>query len=109
MTWRRSSFWVTLAAAVALALTVVNMVLFDGNRTLQAEISTRAQYIQQTVQIEAVNRELINALANLSVRNKDEALRTVLSQHGITVNVSGSAVGSASSTAPSTVEAKARR
>jgi hypothetical protein len=103
------STWLTVAAALALVLAVVNMVLFDRNRTLQTEINARAQYIQQTVQIEAVNREIISAIANLSVRNQDGALRTILTQHGITVSSGEAAPGAAPATGPAAVEGTPRR
>ena len=34
-----------------------------------------------------LHREIVNAIANLSVRNKDDALKTILTQQGITINV----------------------
>jgi hypothetical protein len=86
-----------LVAVAAAALVIVNMVMFEMNRTLQAQVNGRAQYIQQTAQLEALNREIVTAIANLATRNNDDALRTVLSQHGITINPAGPAV-----TAPQT-------
>ena len=77
--------WLVPLAAIVAVLVVVNSVLFEMNRRLQAEVSSRAQFIQQTVQLEALNRELVSAIANLATRNNDDALRAVLSQHGITV------------------------
>jgi hypothetical protein len=101
---------VTLAAALALVLSAVNMFLFNGNKAAQSEINARAQYIQQTLQIETVNREIISAIANLSVRNKDDALRAILTQHGITVNLEQAPAGGAAPVAPqAAAEAKARR
>lgn len=82
--WQRA---VTLVAALGVILVLTNMILFERNRTLQNEVTARAQYIQQTVQLEGLHREIINAIANLSVRNKDDALRTILTQHGITINM----------------------
>lgn len=96
---------VTLAAALGLILALANMVLFEKNRALQAEVSTRAQYIQQSVQLEGLQREIVNAIASLALRNKDDALKTILSQQGITFKVDGPE-GGASSAAP---EAKGRR
>jgi hypothetical protein len=84
--------WLILVAVAAAALVVVNMVMFEMNRMLQVEVSGRTQYIQQTVQLEALNREIVTAIANLATRNNDDALRTVLSQHGITINPAGPAV-----------------
>jgi hypothetical protein len=63
------------------------MVLVEQNRTLQGEVNSRAQYIQQTVQLEGLQREIVSAIANLAVRNKDDALKTILTQQGITINV----------------------
>ena len=93
--------WVTLGAALGIVLILTNMVIFEWNRTLQREVDARAQYIQQTVQLEALQREIVSAIANLSVRNKDDALKSILTQQGITINVNPS-----QATAP---EAKGRR
>ena len=79
--------WVTILAGVAIALVVTNIGLFERNRTLQAEVAARTQYLQQTAQLEALNREIVNALANLAVRNKDEALKAILTEQGININV----------------------
>jgi hypothetical protein len=81
-----------LAVGAAASLVIGNMVMFEMNRTLQAEVSGRAEYIQQTVQFEALHREIVTAIANFATRNNDDALRTVLSQHGITINPADPAV-----------------
>ncbi|PYN73163.1 MAG: hypothetical protein DMD96_33075 [Candidatus Rokuibacteriota bacterium] len=94
----RGDIWATLAGAAAIILFVVNVVLVERNRSLQGEINLRQQFIQQSVQLEALNRDLISAIANLSVRNKDEQLKTILTQQGITFNVAPSLPGP---TAPS--------
>jgi predicted Holliday junction resolvase-like endonuclease len=82
--------WVTLGAALGIVLILTNMVIFEWNRTLQREVDARAQYIQQTMQLEALQREIVSAIANLSVRNKDDALKAILTQQGITINVNPS-------------------
>jgi predicted Holliday junction resolvase-like endonuclease len=87
VTSKRWHGWVTVLAVIAIILVLTNIVLFERNRSLQAEVSARAQYIQQTGQLEALNREIVNAIANLAVRNKDEALRSLLAQQGITINM----------------------
>lgn len=76
-----------MAAALAVVLAFTNMVLFERNRSLQQEVGSRTQYIQQSVQLEGLHREIVNAIANLAVRNKDDALKTILTQQGITFNV----------------------
>ena len=95
---KRWQLAVTLIAALGVVFELTNMVLFERNRSLQEDVSARAQYIQQTVQLEGLHRELVNAIANLSVRNKDDALRTILTQQGITINMGQSPPGAAPAT-----------
>ena len=92
---RRGETWIMAGAAVVVALVLVNMVLFEMNRSLQSEINTRQQFIQQSVQLEALNREIVSAIANLSVKNRDDALKTVLTQHGITFTATPAPTGAA--------------
>ena len=81
-------YW-TLAAigVLSLVLVVANMAMFLSNRSAQAEVNARAQFIQQTVQLDGLYREIVKALADLSVKNQDKDLRALLAAHGITVNV----------------------
>ena len=81
--WQRI---ITGLAAVAVVLVAVTVILAERNRTAQAEVNRRAQYIQQTVQLERLHREIIQGIVNLAIRNNDEALRTLLTQHGVTIN-----------------------
>lgn len=69
---------------VALVLAITNIVLFTGNRSTQNEYSTRAQYIQQSLQLEPVYQGLIRNLAELSVKQNDAQLRELLASQGIT-------------------------
>ncbi len=80
-------FWISTALAiVTLLLLIVNMVLFSGNRGLQAEVAGRQQYIQQSVQLETLYRSIVNDLATLGTRNRDDQVLAVLAAQGITVN-----------------------
>ena len=104
----RMSAWqacVTLVAALGVVLAVTNMIFFERNRSLREEVSSRAQYIQQSVQLEGLHREIVSAIANLAVRNKDDALKTILTQQGITFNVGPPA----STAAPQAPEARGGR
>ena len=86
---KKNEFWtLTVLAAGGLLLAIVNMIFFSQNRVAQAEVSGRAQYIQQTAQLEPLSREMIKALSELSVRNNDAELRDMLAKHGITVSMS---------------------
>ena len=84
---KKWEFWLLTLPALAVAvLVVVNIALFTANRAAQAEVATRAQYIQQTAQLEPLYREMVKALADLSVRNNDRELRDMLAKQGITVS-----------------------
>ena len=84
---KKNEFWIlTALAAVGLLLALTNMIMFGQNRQAQAEISSRAQFVQQSAQLEPLYREIVKALADLSVRNQDGQLREVLSKQGITVS-----------------------
>jgi hypothetical protein len=59
--------------------------LFTSNRTAQTEMAGRQDYIQKSIQFEGLYREIAKALADLSIRNQDQDLRSLLAAHGISV------------------------
>ena len=80
-------FWVlTVAGIICLALVAANIVLVQNNRSLQTEANGRGQYIQQSVQIENLYREIVQALADRAVRTHDEQVRDLLAAEGFNVN-----------------------
>lgn len=84
---RGAQFW-TLSgiALLALVLVVVNIFLSRSNAQLQREVNERQLYIQQTLQLEGLYRDMVRGLAELAVQNKDERLRALLAAQGITIN-----------------------
>ncbi len=85
----RAQYWaLTALAATCLALAVANTGLSSMNRGLQADVGQRQQYVQQSVQLESLYREIIRALAELGARNNDQAVRAMLQRHGISYSVS---------------------
>ena len=85
---KTSQFWLlTIIAVLAAAFAIANMVLIQGNRVAQTEVGARQQFIQQSVQLEVLYREMAKALADLAVRNRDQDLSALLSSHGISVSV----------------------
>jgi predicted Holliday junction resolvase-like endonuclease len=76
----------TALGGVFLVLILVNVYLFTSNRSLQADVNSRQQFITQSLQLEQLNKEIIVALANLAVRDKDAALSDVLTSQGISVS-----------------------
>lgn len=72
-----------LSAAV-LAAVLGNAWLQSRNRALQAELNGRAQFVQQSVQLEGLYKEIVKAIAELSLKNNDDQLKAVLNGQGIT-------------------------
>lgn len=89
---REWEFRVLLALAVlALLLVVTDVVVFTSNRSAQADIAARQDYIQRSVQLEGLYREMVKALADLSVRNSDQELKDLLAAQGISVTLNAPA------------------
>jgi hypothetical protein len=72
-------------AGKTLILVVVYIILIQDNRSVQAGINQRQQFINQSIQLGRINA-LIHALAATAVSNKDDKLRDLLAQNGITIN-----------------------
>lgn len=73
-------------SGITLILVFVYLVLIEQNRTIQAEVNQRQQFINQSVQVGRINEALLRALATVSVNQKDDKLRDLLAQNGITIN-----------------------
>jgi hypothetical protein len=92
MNLKEWQFWtLTGVGGVTLLLVVVNIIMFNGNRGIQNEINGRQQFINESMQLERLNREIVNALANLAARNDDEDIKQLLGAHGITFTVNRNA------------------
>jgi hypothetical protein len=86
--------------AMAMVLVIANGVLFTKNRGAQAELNTRQQYLQQTVGLESLYRDIVKALAELAVKNNDQQLLQMLSAQGISVSVTPPAPAAQPAPAP---------
>jgi hypothetical protein len=73
-------------SGITLILVVVYIILIQDNRSVQAGINQRQQFINQSIQLGRINDVLIRALAATAVSNKDDKLRDLLAQNGITIN-----------------------
>jgi len=73
-------------SGITLVLVVAYIVLAQENRSVQAEVSQRQQYINQSIRLGRINDALIRALAAAAVDNNDDKLRELLAQNGITIN-----------------------
>jgi hypothetical protein len=86
----------TSIGALALVLVIVNGTLFMINRDSQAEINTRQQFIQQSVQLEGLYREIVKVLAELAMKNSDTQIVQMLATQGINVSVNAPPAAAAS-------------
>lgn len=77
----------TTLSVLILLLVLVNILIGLGNQSLQAEVGERQQVIAQTMQLEALNRQLITVLVNLAMKTNDEQLKKVLAESGINLSM----------------------
>jgi hypothetical protein len=73
-------------SGITVALVVAYIVLNQDNRSVQAEVNQRQQFINQSIQLGRLNDALIRALAAAAVEHNDDKLRELLAQNGITIN-----------------------
>jgi hypothetical protein len=79
-------YWLICSlAAVSVVLVVVNAGLYFTNRSAQALLNVRAQYIQQSQPVGSLYQEIAKALANLSIERHDEEIKALLAQEGFTI------------------------
>ena len=84
----KPQFWAATAlGALCLVLALANVTMASMNRSLQGDINVRQQFVQQSVQLEGLYREIVRALAELGARNNDQDVRALLQQHGISYTV----------------------
>lgn len=87
MLTRAQYLTLVVLAALALLLVVANGVIYSLNRGVQVEVNARQQFVQQSVQLEGLYREIVKALAELGVKNGDQQIVQMLSAQGINVSV----------------------
>ena len=88
----KAQYWtVTALAGSCLALAAANVTVSSMNRGLQGDVALRQQYVQQSIQLEGLYKEIIRALAELGARNNDQNVRALLQRHGISYTVNAPA------------------
>jgi len=75
-------------AATPIVLAVVDFVLAQGNRALQAEVARRQHAIVEGGQLARLDQLLIREMAAIAIKDKDSKLRDLLSRNGVTIKVS---------------------
>lgn len=85
---KKSQFRVLMTLAVlALILTLTNMLLYSSNRSVNAKVSARGQYIQQSLQMQPLYDAMLRNMVGLAAKKNDSQLKGLLASQGITFNV----------------------
>ena len=74
-------------AALVGVLVLVDAVLSYSNTQRQAQANERQVYIQQSLQLEGLYKQLVNSLAELSAQYDDGRIEALLAAQGITFAV----------------------
>lgn len=88
-----------MSAVAALLAAVASVALGRMNQSLQAEVAERQQFVQQSLQLEGLYRDIVRGLAELGARHQDEPVRELLQRHGISYTVNEAAKAAASAKA----------
>jgi formate hydrogenlyase subunit 3/multisubunit Na+/H+ antiporter MnhD subunit len=86
---KKSKWLLTILSSLILLLVMVNIFVSLGNQSIQSEVGERQQVIGQTMQLDTLNRQLINVLASLALKTNDEGLKKVLAAGGIDLPAEG--------------------
>ena len=77
-------YTVTLIAAACFAAMLASTILGYNNAKSRADVNQRQQFVQQSVQLEGLYKEIVRALAELGARNNDGDVKAMLQKNGIT-------------------------
>jgi predicted Holliday junction resolvase-like endonuclease len=83
---KKGKIVLTALAVLVLLLVIVNILLMAGNQSLQLSVNERQQYIAETIQLEALNRQVIGVLAEMALKTNDGQLKELLA--GVGINLS---------------------
>lgn len=75
-----------ICAALALLLFVINTGLVLDAQATQRDFAKRQAQLNEGLQIDQLNRQLVQALGAAQIQNKDKKIEALLGQHGITVS-----------------------
>lgn len=73
-------------SGITLVLVIVYLVVTEQNRSVQAEVNQRQQFINQSIELNRINNALIQAIARNAVGDKGDKLHDLLTRNGITLN-----------------------
>lgn len=80
-----------IGSTLVLLLILANIGLVTVNRTLQDQVMTRNQFIEQSLQLEKIYQPLVRTLAELATTRKDGQIKALLTEQGIRFNAAPAA------------------
>jgi predicted Holliday junction resolvase-like endonuclease len=94
---KKGKIILTGLAVLVLLLVIVNVLLMAGNQSLQLSVNERQQYIAETIQLEALNRQVIGVLAEMALKTNDGELKELLAGVGVNLSPTPAAASDAKS------------
>ena len=77
-------YWVvTLIAAACFLAMLASVNLGYNNAKARADVNQRQQFVQQSLQLEGLYKEIVRALAEMGARNNDVDVKAMLQKNGI--------------------------
>jgi hypothetical protein len=83
----------TIIGGLMLLAVVVNILLGLGNQSLRMQVGERQQAITQAMQLEAVHREIVAAIATVALKTNDQQLKSLLASQGINLEAAPGSPG----------------
>jgi hypothetical protein len=77
----------TALGALALVLVIANSTLFTLNQNAQIGLNQRQQFVQQTVPLEGLYRDIVKGLAEMAVKANDRQVLDMLAAQGLNISV----------------------
>jgi len=78
--------FLTPLAALILILALVNVLLNLANQSIRMQLAERQQFVNQSMQMEALYREVMQALAAVTMKNNDPELKSLLASQGVNLD-----------------------
>ena len=73
----------TSLAVLMLILVLVSMLLTLSNQFLRQQLGEQQQIINRSIQMEALQREIVTSIATVAVKTNDAELKNLLASQGI--------------------------
>ena len=93
-------YTVTFIAGLCFAAMLASITLGYNNARARADVNQRQQFVQQSVQLEGLYKEIVRALAELGARNNDGDVKAMLQKNGITYTANAATPAAPSAAAP---------